>query len=83
MTQILLIINYLAALHILRIITDDATWSALMRDTKLGKDLAEQRKITKNEKPVRRMLCWLLIIPGIGMIMMTISLLLNFFDNRE
>lgn len=79
--QILLIINYLTAFYMLFVITNDAIWSMIVRDMKFGKDLVEQQKITKTEKTMRHMFCWLLIIPGSGMVML-ITMLMNAFKGK-
>jgi hypothetical protein len=70
----LFVINYLVALYMLWCITNDDIWSMIVRDMKFGQDLVEQQKITQSQDLMRKIFCWLLIIPGVGIIMLFIML---------
>ena len=70
----LLVINYLTAIFMLWCVTNDDIWSMIVRDMKFGKDLVEQQKITKSQDVSRKIVCWVLIVPGVGLILLVIML---------
>jgi len=76
----ILVINYLVAFCVLWCITNDDIWSMIVRDMKFGQDLVEQQKITQSQDLIRKIFCWLLIIPGVGLIML-FTMLKQFFGS--
>lgn len=81
MIHIALIVNYAIAFYMLWVLTNDDIWSTIMRDMKFGKDLTEQQRITETEQLMRKVFCWLMIIPGAG-ILMLINMIRGIFDRH-
>ena len=76
--KLLLIINYIFAAFILMNITNDDIWNKFLTILLEDKELEEQQQLMLHSVMIRRILCWILIIPGIGLILLLILInLLN------
>lgn len=65
---VLLGINYIVAIFLLWQITDNDVWAHMVRDIKSTRDLAEQAKFNNDAPLVRKIFCWALLFPGIGLV---------------
>jgi hypothetical protein len=62
------------ALFLVSMIGNDDVWNMVIRDLKFGKDLTEQQDITRNNQLLRKIFGWILIIPGVGLVMLFVAI---------
>jgi len=75
MVPILLIINYIVAFVILLRITNDEEWSYLITYILMEKDLDEQREFMENQELFRKAFCFVLLIPGAGLLLLLLTII--------
>lgn len=73
--KILILINYIYAVVLLLKITNDDTWSEILSDILSFKDFDEQQEFMANHDMYRKTFCYILIIPGVGLIALILNLI--------
>lgn len=80
LVHILIVVNYVIAIYALIKITNDDVWGEIINSMLDNKDIVEQQSLIEHSDTLRKTMCALLIIPGVGIVLaiVFVKMFLNF-----